>query len=66
MNYYLIKVQPKEINKSDVVLCTCHVITPGNVEISAPEVKQVWLADDATAAGSLASLLTWWGTYRTR
>ena len=32
------------------------------LKISAPEVKQVWLADDATAAGSLANLRTWWGT----
>ena len=28
--------------------------------ITANEVKQVWLADDATGAGSLASLKKWW------
>ena len=32
------------------------------LKISAPEVRQVWLADDATAAGSLANLRTWWWT----
>ena len=32
------------------------------LKISAPEVKQVWLADDATAEGSLANLKIWWGT----
>ena len=31
------------------------------LNISVPEVKQVWLADDATTAGSLANFRTWWG-----
>ena len=30
------------------------------LRITASEVKQVWLADDATGAGSLASLKKWW------
>ena len=25
-----------------------------------PDVSQVWFADDASAVGSLSSLLTWW------
>ena len=28
--------------------------------ITVGEVKQVWLADDATGAGSLESLKKWW------
>ena len=28
----------------------------------ASRVKQVWLADDATGAGSLLELLDWWNT----
>ena len=30
------------------------------LRITASEVKQVWLADDATGAGSLESLKKWW------
>ena len=29
---------------------------------AAPQVKQVWLADDATGAGTLTNLKTWWDT----
>ena len=32
------------------------------LHISSPEIKQVWLADDATGAGTLANLLAWWNT----
>ena len=28
--------------------------------ISVPDVKQVWLADEATGAGSLKSFENWW------
>ena len=30
------------------------------LRITASEIKQVWLADDATGAGSLESLKKWW------
>ena len=30
------------------------------LRITTSEVKQVWLADDATGAGSLESLKKWW------
>ena len=30
------------------------------LQISAPLVKQVWLADDATGAGSLVNMKRWW------
>ena len=30
------------------------------LRITASEIKQVWLADDATGAGSLESLKNWW------
>ena len=29
---------------------------------SVPDVKQVWYADDASAAGRLSSLRSWWDT----
>ena len=32
------------------------------LHISSPQIKQVWLADDATGAGSLTDLKKWWDT----
>ena len=31
-----------------------------HLQITGSEVKQVWLADDATGAGSIESLKKWW------
>ena len=36
------------------------------LRINQPSVKQVWLADDATGAGSLQNLREWWNTIITR
>ena len=32
------------------------------LQLISPQIKQVWLADDATGGGSLPNLLTWWNT----
>ena len=32
------------------------------LQSSAPEISQVWLADDATGAGKLERLKEWWDT----
>lgn len=32
------------------------------MKLSSPKAKQVWLADDATGAGSITDLKTWWDT----
>ena len=40
----------------------CLIITPliSRLQDLQPEVKQVWFADDATAAGHLKALYQWW------
>lgn len=35
------------------------------LRVLEPSVKQVWFADDATAAGRLASLYQWWEHIKT-